>query len=108
MLMAMYGIDSEGGEDIPQQGKSYFLDLLQQGALKKSQKYRSKITLCSDNEELLEQFINNEEPKYFNKEKRNKRKRAEVECEEFEPEEAFLKIGSNLRQVFSYILFLGV
>ena len=29
--MAMYGIDSEGGEDIPQQGKSYFLDLLQQG-----------------------------------------------------------------------------
>ena len=33
MLMAMYGIDSEGGEDIPQQGKSYFLDLLQQGAL---------------------------------------------------------------------------
>lgn len=31
MLMAMYGIDSEGGEDIPQQGKSYFLDLLQQG-----------------------------------------------------------------------------
>ena len=32
MLMAMYGIDSEGGEDIPQQGKSYFLDLLQQGA----------------------------------------------------------------------------
>ena len=33
--MAMYGIDSEGGEDIPQQGKSYFLDLLQQGALEK-------------------------------------------------------------------------
>ena len=33
MLMAMYGIDSEGGEDIPQQGKSYFLDLLQQGML---------------------------------------------------------------------------
>ena len=55
----------------------------------------------SDNEELLEQFINNEEPKYFNKEKRSKRKRAEVECEEFEPEEAFLKIGSNLRQVSS-------
>ena len=33
MLMAMYGIDSEEGEDIPQQGKSYFLDLLQQGAV---------------------------------------------------------------------------
>ena len=33
--MAMYGIDSEGGEDIPQQGKSYFLDLLQQGKLEK-------------------------------------------------------------------------
>ena len=109
MLMAMYGIDSEGGEDIPQQGKSYFLDLLQQGALKKSQKYRSKITLCSDNEELLEQFINNEEPKYFNKEKRNKRKRGgEVECEEFEPEEAFLKIGSNLRQVLSQFLSISL
>ena len=51
---------------------------------------------------MLEQFINDEEPKYFNKEKRNKRKRAEeAESEEFEPEEAFLKIGSNLRQVFS-------
>ena len=50
---------------------------------------------------MLEQFINDEEPKYFNKEKRNKRKRAEeAESEEFEPEEAFLKIGSNLRQVF--------
>ena len=31
--MAMYGIDSEEGEDIPQQGKSYFLDLLQQGVV---------------------------------------------------------------------------
>ena len=62
--------------------------------------------LYSDNEELLEQFINNEEPKYFNKEKRSKRKRAEVENEEFEPEEAFLKIGSNLRQVFSQHLSL--
>ena len=50
---------------------------------------------------MLEQFINDEEPKYFNKEKRNKRKRAETESAEFEPEEAFLKIGSNLRQVFS-------
>ena len=59
----------------------------------------NKITPYLDNEELLEQFINNEEPKYFNKEKRSKRKRAEVENEEFEPEEAFLKIGSNLRQV---------
>lgn len=59
----------------------------------------NKITLYLDNEELLEQFINNEEPKYFNKEKRSKRKRAEEENEEFEPEEAFLKIGSNLRQV---------
>ena len=67
----------------------------------------NKITLYLDNEELLEQFINNEEPKYFNKEKQSKRKRAEVENEEFEPEEAFLKIGSNLRQVLllSFIPF---
>lgn len=89
MLMAMYGVDSEGGEDIPQQGRSYFLDLLQQ-----------------DNEELLDQFINNEEPKFFNKEKPCRRKRGEGE--DFEPEEAFLKIGSSLRQALKHQLPLGM
>jgi len=89
MLMSMYGIDSEEGEDIPHQGKSYFLDLLEQ-----------------DNEQLLDQFINNEEPKFFNKEKPNRRKR--MEEENFDPEEAFLKIGASLRQALKYQLPLGM
>jgi hypothetical protein len=97
MLMAMYGIDFDSGEDIPQQGRSYFLDLLQQG---QHSLINPSFTDPSDNEELLEQFINEEEPKFFNKEKRNKRKRGEeAEEAQFEPEDAFLKISSSLRQV---------
>jgi len=89
MLMMMYGIDSEEGEDIPQQGKSYFLELLNQ-----------------DNEELLNQFINNEEPKFFNKEKPNRRRK--LEQDEFDPEEAFLKIGASLRQALKHQLPMGM
>ena len=55
----------------------------------------------ADNEELLDQFINNEEPKFFNKEKSSRRKRGDGEG--FEPEEAFLKIGSSLRQVSRFL-----
>jgi len=89
MLMAMYGVDSEAGEDIPQQGRSYFLDLLQQ-----------------DNEELLDQFINNEEPKFFSKQRPSRRRAGEGE--EFQPEEAFLNIGSSLRQALKHQLPLGM
>jgi len=82
MLMTMYGIDAEDtlGEDIAQETKSYFLDLM-----------------SMENEVLLDQFINNEEPRYFNKEKIT-RKVKKVTAENFEPEEAFLKIGFNMRQ----------
>ena len=45
----------------------------------------------------MDQFINNEEPRYFNKEKIT-RKLKKVTAENFEPEEAFLKIGFNMRQ----------
>ena len=45
----------------------------------------------------MDQFINNEEPRYFNKEKIT-RKVKKVTAENFEPEEAFLKIGFNMRQ----------
>ena len=46
MLMSMYGIDEEDlmGTDVSQQTRSYFMDLV-----------------SGDNEELLEQFINNQE-----------------------------------------------
>ena len=45
----------------------------------------------------MDQFINNEEPRYFNKEKIT-RKVKTVTADNFEPEEAFMKIGFNLRQ----------
>ena len=41
--------------------------------------------------------MNEQEPKFCHQEKPGKRKRKESET--FEPEEAFLKIGSSLRQV---------
>jgi len=82
LLMTMYGLEAEdiNGEDIAQETRSYFLDLM-----------------SMDNEELLEQFINNEEPRYFNKEKFS-RKNKKITEENFEPEDAFLKIGFNMRQ----------
>jgi len=82
MLMTMYGLEAEDtmGEDIPQETKSYFLDLM-----------------SMENEELLDQFINNEEPRYFSKEKISRKVKKLTE-ENFEPEEAFLKIGFNMRQ----------
>ena len=54
MLLSMYGIDEDDvwGSNVPPQTRSYFLDLMEE-----------------DNEELLEQFINNEEPQYFNSER---------------------------------------
>jgi len=83
MLMSMYGIDEEDiwGTDVSHQTRSYFMDLVN-----------------SENEELLDQFINNQEPRYFSKEKMTSRKEAIVDEETFEPETAFLKIASNLRQ----------
>ena len=83
MLMSMYGIDEEDvwGTDVSHQTRSYFMDLVNM-----------------ENEELLDQFINNQEPRYFSKEKMNSRKQVKVDEETFEPENAFLKIGSNLRQ----------
>ena len=54
MLMSMYGIDEEDalGTSIPHQTRSYFMDLV-----------------ARDNEELLDQFINNQEPMYFSKQR---------------------------------------
>jgi len=83
MLMTMYGVEEEdalAGVDIAQETKSYFLDLM-----------------SMENEELLDQFINNEEPKFFHKEKYS-RKSKKVTEDNFEPEEAFMKIGFNMRQ----------
>jgi len=83
MLLSMYGIDEDDvwGSNIPSQTRSYFLDLMNE-----------------DNEELLEQFINNEEPQYFNSERITRKSRGGFTAETFQPEEAFIKIGFNLRQ----------
>ena len=83
MLLSMYGIDEDDvwGVNIPTQTRSYFLDLMN-----------------DDNEELLDQFINNEEPQYFNSERIRRKSRGGFTAETFQPEEAFIKIGFNLRQ----------
>ena len=81
--MSMYGIDEEdiNGEDITAHNtRSYFMDLIN-----------------LENEELLDQFINNQEPQFFSKQ-RGSRRREIVNEETFEPEDAFMKIGFNLRQ----------
>jgi len=92
LLMAMYGIDEETltGDDIQQASRSYFQDLLHSG-----------------NEELLEQFVNNEEPRFFSRQKLSRRDFEQSE-ENFEPEEAFLKIGANMRQALKKHLPLGM
>jgi len=103
MLMVMYGVDDEEleGCDIAPQTRSHFLDLMSSGVL---------LTLaggsncnavhvgvhCSENEALLEEFINNEEEKFFHKEKRGRKRKQSQEG--FQPEEAFMKIGFNMRQ----------
>lgn len=81
MLMVMYGVDDEEleGCDIAPQTRSHFLDLM-----------------SSENEALLEEFINNEEEKFFHKEKRGRKRKQSQEG--FQPEEAFMKIGFNMRQ----------
>ena len=82
MLLSMYGVDEDDvwGNNIPQQTRSYFLDLME-----------------SDNEELLDQFINNEEPQYFSTEKIRQRP-SDFTVESFQPEDAFIKIAFSLRQ----------
>ena len=83
MLLSMYGIDEDDvwGSNIPSQTRSYFLDLMN-----------------DDNEDLLEQFINNEEPQHFNSERIRRKSRGGFTEESFQPEAAFIKIGFNLRQ----------
>ena len=82
MLLSMYGIDEDDiwGTNIPQQTRSYFLDLMD-----------------GDNEELLDQFINNQEPRYFSTEK-VRRRTSGFTVDTFQPEDAFIKIGFSLRQ----------
>ena len=99
MLMTMYGIDAEDimGEDIAQETKSYFLDLMSMGIFTFDKPGLIHSLLTPENEELLDQFINNEEPRYFNKEKITRKVKKMTE-DNFEPEEAFMKIGFNMRQ----------
>jgi len=92
LLMAMYGIEEEDitGEDIIEEKRSHFKELLDGG-----------------NKELLDTFVNNEEPKFFSKPKLG-RKGATQNEEEFEPEDSFLNIGANLRQALKRHLPIGM
>lgn len=94
VLMAMYGIDSEQslmGEDLAPETRSHFMDLLE-----------------SENQDVLEQFLNNEEDKLFNKEKEVSKKKSYVEEQDFEAERAFMKIGFNMRAALKNQLPFGM
>jgi len=94
VLMMMYGIDSEEsvmGEDLAPESRSHFMDLLE-----------------SDNQDILEQFLNNQETKIFQKEKEDSCKKSFVEEEEFKAEEAFMKIGFNMRAALKKQLPFGM
>merc|ERR1719195_1714837 len=55
--------------------------------------------VAQDNEELLDQFINNQEPMYFSNQRSGPRRQvSRVDESNFEPEDAFMKISSNRRQ----------
>ena len=84
LLLSMYGIDEEDVLDtnIIQESKSCFMDLINM-----------------EDDELLDQFINNEEPRYYSKQKMARKiNRAQMSEENFEPEDAFMNINFGLRQ----------
>ena len=86
MLLSMYGIDEEDvvTADIGHQSRSYFMDIMD-----------------SEDSELLDQFINNEEPRYYSRQRLTRQQRnktQDVDQDSFQPEDAFMKIGFSLRQ----------
>jgi len=94
VLLAMYGIDSEEalmGEDLAPETRSHFMDLLE-----------------SDNQDIMEQFLNEQEDKLFNKEKEVSKKKIYVEEQDFEAEKAFLKIGQGMRAALKNQLPFGM
>jgi len=94
LLMAMYGIDSEEavqGGDIQQETRSYFVDLLD-----------------AENQELLDQFLNNQEAKFLRKETEGPRKVFANGEGEFQPDEAFMKMGFNMRLALKKHVPLGM
>lgn len=99
LLMSMYGGDSLEGEefqDVNQPTYSYFTDLMDE-----------------TNREILEEFLNNEESKYFNVQEENEelepdtRTLEEME-QEFQAEEAFLRISGRMRQALKKNVPLGM
>lgn len=93
LLMAMYGVEDESilGEDIVEERRSHFQELLN-----------------GNNQELLNTFVNNEEPKFFSKPNLSKKGSCGQNEEDFEPEEAFLSISANLRHALKKNLPLGM
>lgn len=110
LLMMMYGMESEDyqpGQEVCNKPNSYFTDLLD-----------------DDNKTILEEFLNNEESKYFSVLEEEEEEENEEEgrdehskCtpptvdelkQEFQAEEAYLRIGSRMRQVFKKSVPLGM
>ena len=91
--MAMYGVDSsecEAGRDLSKEYSSYFTDLLQ-----------------GENSGILEEFLNNEESKYFSTQEEEEEAEKPAEGE-FQAEEAFLRISSRLRLALKKNVPLGM
>lgn len=99
LLMSMYGFDSldaDESQDVNQPTYSYFTDLMDE-----------------QNREILEEFINNEETKYFNlqeEDEEDNENEEDVEEKEakFQAEEAFLRISGRLRAALKKNVPLGM
>jgi len=92
-LMTMFGVetDCETGLDV-HQSRSYFSDMLE-----------------GENGHLLDNFLSNEESKYFNmQEEEEEEEKDDVGEEKFEAEHAFLKIGYKLRCALKRNVPLGM
>jgi len=90
LLVAMYGVDSEdieSGKDLCKQYRSHFQDILEQ-----------------QNQDILDEFLNQEEGKYFTiqetEEENDLTREDEQVCteEQIQAEDAFLRISWRMRQ----------
>ena len=92
--MNMFGVDSmecEAGLDVTREYTSYFSNLLE-----------------SENSNILEEFLNNEESKYFNITEEAEEEEEGVNEDALQAEEAFLRIGSKLRCALKKNVPLGM
>jgi len=102
LLMAMYGVESQDyqpGQDVCKNTNSHFTELLD-----------------DENRAILEEFLNNEESKYFNVQEEEEDElendlnepREEIAEQNFQAEDAYMRIGTRLRQAFKKSVPLGM